>query len=456
MYSSVLLAACATILGSSAWAQPKTPPTLILTLANPNGGPKTRETQPDGTIAERMEFTQPVTGDLNGMYTERTTQTFAPGNEEGLAQITTFWKIETSAGTLEGFYFGIWDRSQNLPRISQESGFVLAASRAYSAYQQKEVGYRFLANTSGARATVTLLPHTTLNDDAVGDVAAAAEAGAFHAPLDATPDPDGGTIYFTAKNDSGLGVFSVSSSGGDVSTVLAGAPFVEPRSLASSPLGNVLYVADTRAGGEVTGAIFALSTTDNTIEGTIAAGYAPRSLDVTRENGGDVIYFTGRDPRDGTVGVFKTPAAITDGTSNTIFAVFKGAPLVDPDGVVVSRDGVIYVSDRSGGNGGHGAIFRFDGQTISKIVNAFTAGDPAGVGLTRDENRLLVSALDDKGAAQILLVDLTTFEVGSTNKGIGQNHAAGGLHRAQFCDTFAWANSTNDGAVYQVPIHTLK
>src|SRR5690348_3651103 len=126
MRKIVLAAGLSTVLCSGAWPQSHLAPRVVLTLNNPNGGSKIREIEADGTITERTEFTQPVTGDFRGNFTERTTQTFTPANEQGLAQISTFWKLQTSNGTMEGCYLGVWDRSQKRPRVSEQSGFILA------------------------------------------------------------------------------------------------------------------------------------------------------------------------------------------------------------------------------------------------------------------------------------------------------------------------------------------
>jgi hypothetical protein len=71
---------------------------------------------------------------------------------------------------------------------------------------------------------------------------------------------------------------------------------------------------------------------------------------------------------------------------------------------------------------------------------------------------MLVSSLDaQQGAAQVLLIDMETFASGAANKGIGQNHAAWGLHRAYFDDIFACADSSSGGGwVYNVPVRPPK
>src|SRR5437867_1444418 len=67
-------------------------------------------------------------------------------------------------------------------------------------------------------------------------------------PLDATPDPDGKIIYFTAISPiDGPGVFSVPATGGAVTKVFAGDPFVSPFGIAITGDGKTLYIADSGA-----------------------------------------------------------------------------------------------------------------------------------------------------------------------------------------------------------------
>ena len=110
--------------------------------------------------------------------------------------------------------------------------------------------------------------------------------------------------------------------------------------------------------------------------------------------------------------------------------VWKGAPLVDPDSVALAHNGVVYVSDRVAGGNGQGSVFAITNSTIARVTSGFLPGSPAGIALNREETWLLVSSLDaPQGNAQVLFVDLETFAAGSANKGIGQNHGAGGSRR---------------------------
>jgi len=280
-----------------------------------------------------------------------------------------------------------------------------------------------------------------LGNDIVQHVDVAAQSGTFQTPLDSALDPDATTVYFTASGANGPGLFRVPAAGGDVTEILAGAPFVAPTGIALGSDGKQIYVADPQAaadGGKL-GQIFVVAaggSTPTMLKGT--GGTAPRGMDVVREGDQDMIYFTGKDPADGQVGVFKLPAV---GGVPTIVA--KGTPLVEPDGVTVTRAGVVYVTDRSTGGAGVGSVFKISGATVTPIVARVRTGNPAGVALTLDESILLVSALQtDRDSDQVLLVDLASLQTGSLTKVIDQNQHAGGVHRARNRNVFSWADLT--------------
>src|SRR4051812_40863598 len=143
----------------------------------------------------------------------------------------------------------------------------------------------------------------TLLNDAVAAIEPAAQSGVFTHPFDATPDPDGNQIFFTAQSAQGAGVFRVPVAGGAVTTISAGGPFTVPYGLAMGTNGQTVYVADSStpmtttvavASGvnQVTkGAIFSVAAAGGTPH--IVAGTertSPRGLDVIQENNADVIY----------------------------------------------------------------------------------------------------------------------------------------------------------------------
>ena len=281
-----------------------------------------------------------------------------------------------------------------------------------------------------------------LGNDIVEHVDVATQSGNFHTPLDSAPDPDATTVYFTAAGPNGPGVFRVPAAGGDVTEVLVGNPFVAPIGIAVGSDGQQVYVADPQAPGDAgkAGQIFVVPTGRRpaaTLRG--AGGTAPRGLDVVREGDQDMIYFTGKDPADGLPAVFKLPAA--GGSAPAIVA--KGAPLVEPDGVTVTKAGVVYVTDRAAAGGNAGSVFKIEGKTVTTMVNRVRTGNPAGVALSLDESVLLVSALQpDRDSDQVVLVDLKGLQTGSLTKVIEQNQKAGGVHRARNRNVFSWADST--------------
>lgn len=287
-------------------------------------------------------------------------------------------------------------------------------------------------------------------NDAVRAIEPAAQAGVFNTPFDAAPDPQGNTIYFTAKSAQGAGLFSVPAAGGAVATVQVGAPFTLPVGLAISTNGQTIYVADPNATvGAAKGAIFSVAVTGGApkaIAETI--GTAPRGLEVVQENGVDMVYFTGVNPGDHLPAVMKIPAS-----SGALSVVAKGTPFVNPVGVTIDKNGVVYVTDDAAATPDLGSVFRITGGQVEPLADHVRLGKPAGITLTLDESLLLISALDiNAGSAQVLVIDLQTGQQGIVNKVIGVNHASGGLHRAHDQDVMAWADLTagTGGTVFRI------
>ncbi|MFN7926040.1 MAG: hypothetical protein U0Q16_38435 [Bryobacteraceae bacterium] len=274
----------------------------------------------------------------------------------------------------------------------------------------------------------------------------ASQSGDFARPLDATPDPDGSAIYFTAIGPNGPGVFRVAAVGGPVTAIATGAPFVDPAGISISNDGRFLYVADSHAwaGRGRLGQIFVLPVSGGAVQTLHGAeGRAPRGLEVTSD---DNVFFTGIDPATRRRGVYRVPVAGADAAS----VVFEGAPLVAPDGIAVSRNGTVYFTERGGASA---SVCKIERGAVSTVVEFIRAGDPAGIALSLDESALLVSTLQPyRNRAQVLLVDLATLEPRASTNGIGQNPSAGGLHRARNAAVFAWADTLGGGTggVYRV------
>ncbi len=296
-----------------------------------------------------------------------------------------------------------------------------------------------------------------IGDDAIQAADVVARTDATREPLDGVPSPDGTIIYYTASGDGPAAVFSVPSGGGAVTTIAEGAPLVKPSGIGVATDGSRVYVADQQAlragaAGPAAGAILTLPATGTTtspptfLDGT--DGRAPRGLDVVKQAGGDVIYFTGTDPANGAAGLFQVPAA-----GGTVATVAEGAPFVSPDSVVVNAQGDAFVTDQGAG-AGHGLVFRVSGGNVTPVLDNLHLGSPAGVTLVRSDTTLLVSSIDAASRSdQVLFLDLATGETAAATKVIGANKdSAGGLHRAHDAAVLAWADVQRPGRVYRVEL----
>jgi DNA-binding beta-propeller fold protein YncE len=286
-----------------------------------------------------------------------------------------------------------------------------------------------------------------LRNDAISGVELVGKPELFDTPFDAAPDPQGKTVYFTATGPEGAGVFHVPFAGGPSEKLATGAPFVQPRGIAVGTDGAHVYVADPQAGG-----VFAVPTAGGApaaIAGT--AGTAPRGVEIASEGGRDVLYFSGTDGSKEPA-VFKVDPAGADAAS----VVTRGAPLVEPVGIAVAKDGTLYVADRQAGGNGMGGVFRVAGGKVELIAGSFRPGGPVvGAALTQDEKALLVSALDTaRDSAQVLLIELGSLKQAIVNKVIEANTGSGGIHRAYEGGVFAWADSGSPrspkGGVYAI------
>lgn len=262
----------------------------------------------------------------------------------------------------------------------------------------------------------------------------ASKSGDFESPLDSTPDPSGKTIYFIAENSKGKGLFQVASEGGEVAAVALGAPFVGPTGLSIAPDGQQIYIADPAANS-----IFAIEVGKGMpVALPASAKTAPQNLDAVLESGQPMLYFSGKDPQDGQAAIFKMAA-----NADKPMVVFKGAPLNTPDGIAVAPDGTVYVADRASAGDGMGQVFKIVGGKISTLVDKVRTGNPAGIALTQDGGALLVSAMQPDGKSdQVLVVNTSTGATTSVTDVVGQNSAAGGVHRAYTRNFFSWADRT--------------
>lgn len=275
-----------------------------------------------------------------------------------------------------------------------------------------------------------------------------AAAGALDTPLDAVPDPMGNDIFFIASSKGEKGIFRVSGNGGAVSQVYLGAPLVDPRGITISADGATLFVADPGADPAKGGAVFqlpAIGDTPTPIEGT--AGTHPTALDIVGVSKGDVLYYTGTDEA-GDPAIFEVPIG-----EGTVTELFHGAPLVKPNGIVVTTKQAVFIADAAAGKGEAGQVFQLGSGKLSIVGPEFVPGDPTGIAVTLDETKALVSSLDpQKGTSQVVILDLAAHTSSTFSDVIKANTYSGGLHRARFKNSYAWAGKTT---VYSVKVKIL-
>jgi sugar lactone lactonase YvrE len=287
----------------------------------------------------------------------------------------------------------------------------------------------------------------------------ASVAGEAAFALDATPNPTGVTIFYTAYDPTaGPGVFSVPADGSMATTpktVQAGAPFAAPFGITISTDGTQLFVADPGAtdttSNQDLGVVFVLPTAGGTP--TILSGSVlteARGVQIHQESGADVLYFTGRDRATGAVGVFKIPAA-----GGAITVVAEGAPFNDPSGIAIASDGTVYVADTVA-SGSHTAnVFAVKGGTAAPFLTDLRVGYPAGLAVSGDDKTLFLSSLDPATKTdQILQIDVATqTPTPLVPAAIMGNTEAAGIHRAHAAEVYAWADTSagpNGGRVFTI------
>jgi sugar lactone lactonase YvrE len=257
--------------------------------------------------------------------------------------------------------------------------------------------------------------------------------------LDASPDPKGKVIYFTTTGNRGPGIYRVPIGGGAQHPVLVGKPLRTPNGVAVSNDAKHLFVADTRAGHILVVRI--RDGASHVLAGT--RGSAPRGLEIQTRAGKELVVYTGK-AADGKPAVLRIGAR--GGARPEV--LLEGAPLSKPDGVAISRAGAIYVTDHGPAGG---RALRIDGTNVATVASGVHLGHPAGIALTFDESKLLISSLDRaRGTAQVLIVDVATGQTSVFDDVISANRSAGGLHRARAAIPIGWADVSRSGRVYRV------
>ena len=117
-----------------------------------------------------------------------------------------------------------------------------------------------------------------------------------------------------------------------------------------------------------------------------------------------------------------------------------------PAAVAVDMRGTAYVVDAAPAS--HTAsLYRLDDGRATLLAAHIGIGFPAGVALTRDGSKALVSGVDPRtGRDVVYVVAATSGEVSTISKPFERFTEAAGLHRAHDADVFAWADSEADGS----------
>jgi hypothetical protein len=274
------------------------------------------------------------------------------------------------------------------------------------------------------------------------------------APMDATPSANGERIYYTAlgTGDDGVsapGVFAVAASGeGEIELLALGAPLTAPVGVSISPDGETLFLADSAwSGGDGAGvgAIVSLPSSGGTPQALAATqGYVPRGLVIAEVEGEDFVYFTGSDPTTGEPGAFRTTLG-----GGAVDVLASGAPFVDPAGIAVTHDGVVYVVDglASSDGSGQAGVLRIEDGEAARMVEGLGVGFPAGIAVTTDASTVLVSGLDPTTRRdRVYLLDAKAAELSIITEPFSKFGEPAGLHRAHDQNTFAWADAEANGA----------
>lgn len=260
----------------------------------------------------------------------------------------------------------------------------------------------------------------------------------FQQPVDATPNPDGSMVYFLATTESGEpGVFRVPAAGGPVTLIYSGAPLTAPHAIVFSSDGSVVYIADPVAGGVVF-ALPSLGGTPSPLVASVRTG--ARVLDLVSVNGIDQLYIGGLDPQSGEAAVFRMNPAGSD-----LETLYTGGPLTVVDGLAATSAGEVYIAAPASERDANGRVLRLRGGAVETVIEAVHLGSPAGIALTLDESRVIVSSLAADGTSQVAILDVVSGAVSTANDVIGVNQDSGGLHRALQRDWFAWVSRGRTG-----------
>jgi sugar lactone lactonase YvrE len=277
----------------------------------------------------------------------------------------------------------------------------------------------------------------------IGTIVKAANDSSFHSPFDATPSPDGSTIYFTAIAADGTGaVFSSPASGGGATRIDSGGVLITPSGITVSPDGDQLFIADSAVDDQASeryGAILVIPVAGGMptiLAGT--QGTRPRGVAIA----GPTLFFTAAGGASGSPGVYSIPVA-----GGQVTTIASGPPFADPSGIAIAKNGDAYVSDSTASPSKIAAVVKVSGGSATTLVMDLGVGYPAGLALTQDESAVLVSGLDPTTQTDVVYrITLgATPQTAMFNQTISAFSEPAGLHRAASAEIYAWADSLANG-----------
>jgi hypothetical protein len=293
----------------------------------------------------------------------------------------------------------------------------------------------------------------SLCGDATGDGTLAtsklvATGGAeFVSPFDATPSPDGCSVYFTAIAADGTGaVFSALADGTGLKRLDTPGTLVSPLSITVSTDGATLFVADPgyasdAASGDITkdaGAILTLASGGGAVT-VLAEGGAPRSVSIVNEGGTDQLYY-GASSATG-ASIYKIAAAGGSGAE----VVATGEP-----GGIDSADGTTLYAVASTATGG--TLLKITGGTATALVTGLHVGLSAGVAVASDGSAVVISGTDPTDGTDVVIRVLLSDNSVSNQKPVtALVSEASGLHKAHKAEVYGFVDglgTTGGGSVW--------
>lgn len=278
----------------------------------------------------------------------------------------------------------------------------------------------------------------------------------LEAPVDAAPSPDGSTFYVVTEN---AGLWTVPADG-SAEPVLLDDGLREATGLQPSLDGSEIFVAASRDGGERNIEAVQLDGSGAVPHPEVLGldpGGLSGMLSENRASHAEDIVFTGRRSfatgDEGAVFLFPPHGLPTE-----LATGFGGYV---PTAVEVAPDRSVYVSAV---DGDAGSVWHIPAEVVAAggsmdpegaaelLLEGYGVGAPAGLALTLDGSTLLLSSLSEEGGAQVVILDLASGQTSIFSDGIGENPAAGGLHRARDADVFAWVDSEDVGCIYRVAL----